>query len=560
MTPFTNPAREDGLVLRHWRRKRDPNAAAQLTTPTDGTEIVPVPTGNQAPQTESDYYFAKFNVKVQGPQYDDSQYEKHLHSQDWSREETDYLVNLALDYDLRWVVIADRYDYQPTTTKDETEPNTALVAAAKKRTMEDIKARYYDVAAKIMALNRPVSSMSAAEFDLHEKMTKFNGQQETTRKQLADALLSRSLDEIKEEEILLGELKRIVSNEEKFLQERRELYDRLEAAPSTPGAFTMYQSSNELGELMKSLLNADKSKKRRLLLGPGDPAASGSPAIGSSGGQNFSGQRDGSHRDSVGGSSSTAAGIKKGSISGPSANATATRPLTAKEEAKYGISHHERLTSGVQFRHDRVVKLGQAKSNVQASKISGALTELGIPPRLVMPTARVCAEYERLIASIHTLLDVRKVSEKVEGEIRVCEAQREERERKERVESGEGPRTPVADREGEEAVPKVEEVEDEEMEDVGLEPKVEEPDDENQEEDDDDDDEEKEEKEEEDEVEPADEAADGENADGGDASASGAPSAQPGAGAGAGAEGGGHKRSASVMSNASEKGTKRLRK
>ena len=45
-----------------------------------------------------------------------------------------------------------------------------------------------------------------------------------------------------------------------------------------------------------------------------------------------------------------------------------------------------------------------------------------------MPTAKVCNEYERLIQSIHTLLDVRKVSEKVEGETRILLAQKEQRE------------------------------------------------------------------------------------------------------------------------------------
>jgi len=500
MTSFTNHAREDGLVLRHWRRKHDPNAAASLVTPTDGNEIEPIAPDNKSLQAESEYYFAKFNVKVNGPKYDDVQYNAHLHSEDWSREETDYLVSLALDYDLRWIVIADRYDYKPATPRNGDEPSTALVPVAKRRTMEDMKARYYDLAAKIMALNRPVSSMSVAEFDLHEKMTKFSPHQETTRKQLAEALLSRSLDEIKEEEILLCELKRIVGNEEKFLQERKELYARLES-PHSSGNTAMYQSSHGLGQLMQNLLNADKSKKRRSLIGPGDAASS--PAIGSSG-QNFAGQRDGrdsGHRDSIGGSS-----IKKGSISGSNAQ----RPLTAKEEEKYGVSHHERLTSGVQFRHDKVTKLGQAKSNVQASKISAALTELQIPPRLVMPTARVCAEYERLIQSIHTLLDVRKLSEKVEGEIKVCEAQREERESKERADRGELPQTPPA--EGDD-VPKLEADADEEEEEHGTK------------------------------VEEADEVDE-------DARTSAAPSAR----------GGAHKRSASVMSSVSEKSTKRQRK
>ncbi len=541
MTPFTNPAREDGLVLRHWRRKRDPNTAASLVTPVEGPEMELTRSDDKSVQREPDYYFAKFNVKVHGPKYDDAQYKEHLHSEDWSREETDYLVDLALDYDLRWVVIADRYDYKPTADGNGAEPTTAIVPATKKRTMEDMKARYYDVAAKIMALDRPVSSMSAAEFDLHEKMTKFNPNQEKTRKQLADALLSRSLDEIKEEEILLGELKRIVTNEEKFLQERKELYDRLES-PNSSGNTTMYQSSNGLGDLMKTLLNADKTKKRRLLLGPGEVASS-SPAIGSSSQSFGGGQREsGAHRDSIGSSSA----VKKGSISGlgSGSGSGAQRQLTAQEEEKYGVLHHERLTSGVQFRHDKVVKLGQAKSNVQATKISAALTELQIPPRLVMPTSRVCAEYERLINSIHVLLDVRKLSEKVEGEIKVVEAQREERERRERADRGEDTRTSLAG-EDEEGVAKVEADDD----DNGPEPKKEDEDEEDEPVDPDAADE----AEAEDEVEA--ENAEGEGDEDGDNDrASTAPSTR---GAGAG-----HKRSASAMSNVSEKSMsiKRMRK
>ena len=367
-------------------------------------------------QTEADYHFAKFDIRVDVPEYDDGQYEAHLTSDEWSREETDYLVNVAKDYDLRWIVIADRYDYQPENTPPEGE-STAIVVPPKPRTMEDMKARYYEVAAKIMALHHPIPNMSTNEFDLHEKMTKFDPLQETTRKQLAEALLSRSPEEIKEEEILLGELKRIVTNEERFSQERRELYARLEA-PQSSGNTAMYQSSQGLAQLMQTLLSADKNKKRRSLMGPNDGASS--PAAGASG-QNLSVQGDRSHRDSLGGAS-----MKKNSVSGPSSQ----RQLTPREEIKFGVSHHERLTSGVQFRHERITKLAQAKSNVQATKVSAALAELQIPPRLVMPTAKVVAEYERLIGSIHTLLDVRKVSEKVEGEIKVLQAQKEAVEKK----------------------------------------------------------------------------------------------------------------------------------
>lgn len=446
MTPFTNPARKDGLVLRHWRRAPEqtttglpPATPASAETPGGANGVSESFQDSKATQTEADYHFAKFNVKVEAPDYNDSQYEAYLKSDEWSREETDYLIDMAKDYDLRWIVIADRYDYQSNKTSAE-EESTAVVKPPKQRTMEGLKARYYEIAAKIMALHHPISNMSTIEFDLHEKMTKFDPRQETTRKQLAEALLSRSPEEIKEEEILLGELKRIVTNEERFSQERRELYARLEA-PQSSGNTAMYQSSQGLAQLMQTLLNADKNKKRRSLMGPNESASS--PAAGASG-QNPSTQGDRSHRDSLGGSS-----IKKSSVSSSSAQ----RQLTPREEIKFGVSHHERLTSGVQFRHERITKLAQAKSNVQATKISAALAELQIPARLVMPTTKVVAEYERLIGSIHTLLDVRKVGEKVEGEIRVLRAQKETVESKENGDVEEGTKMEVDEEEAQQSSP-----------------------------------------------------------------------------------------------------------
>lgn len=413
MTSFRNEARKDGLMLRHWK-KRDTSAPNFPATPADSNATSEMETDEKPVKAEV-YPFTKFNIKIEGPSYTEEQYETHLKSDKWSKEETEYLVNLTKEYDLRWVVIADRYDYQPSETQAGGDA-MAVTVKPTPRSMEDMKARYYDVAAKTMVLHHPLSSMSTSEFDFHEKMTKFDPARETTRKKLAEGLLHRTPDEIKEEEILLGELKRIVTNEERFSRERKELYERLEAPQST-GSTQMYQSSQELTELMKTLLNVDKTnKKRRSLMGPGDGISS--PGGGPSG-QNFPGQGDRGQRHSLSG-----AGDKKSSLSGSSGQ----RQLSPREEIKFGVSHHERLTAGVMFRHEKITKLAQAKSNVQSTKIAAALTELKISQRLAMPTTRVCNEYERLIGSIHTLLDVRKVGEKVENEIRVLEAQmREER-------------------------------------------------------------------------------------------------------------------------------------
>ena len=367
---------------------------------------------------EQEYAFAKYNIKARTPRrYTDEEYNRHLTSDEWTREETDYLMDLVADYDLRWIVIADRYDYQARLASEAGADTSALVPTNNSRTMERLKARYYHVAATILSIEHPPSEMSEAEFDLHEKMLKFDPNRERDRKDLASLQLKRSADDVREEAMLLEELKRITSNEQSFIAERRELYSRLEV-PISVGNTTMYQSSQGLSQLLQTLLQADKSKKRRSILGPEGAVAS--PAGQTPTQANALGRADTP-------SGNAAAANKKGAAA---AAQPTVRTLTPAEEARYGVQHHERVTAGVQFRSDRAQKLTQAKSNVQTLKLAGALAELEIPVRLFMPTERVCKDFEKLVQSVNLLLDARKVAEKVESEIRVLEAAKAEREKK----------------------------------------------------------------------------------------------------------------------------------
>jgi DNA methyltransferase 1-associated protein 1 len=427
MAPFTNNARSDGLVLNHWQRKHEsarPPVPTPAPAPEESQMEVEQPkeegTEDVSKQPEQEYAFAKYNVKPRLPRrYTDDEYNRHLKSDDWSREETDYLMDLVTDYDIRWVLIADRYDYQP---RMDTQPDAnALVPAKHHRTMEQMKARYYTIAATMLSLEHPPSEMSEVEFELHEKMLKFDPDRERDRKELAALQLNRTADEVREEAMLLEELKRITSNEQNFITERRELYSRLEV-PISVGNTTMYQSSAGLSQLLQTLLQADKSKKRRSILGDG---AIPSPA--------------GQTPTTAGGLGRSETPVtqanKKGSIPSKETGQM-VRTLTTAEEAKYGVQHHERVSAGVQFRSDRAQRLTQAKSNVQTQKLANALSELEIPVRLFMPTERVCKDFEKLIQSVNMLLDARKVSEKVESEIRVLEAAKMERERKSREAAG----------------------------------------------------------------------------------------------------------------------------
>lgn len=103
-TPFKNPARTDGAIFHHWRRIAD---------------------------DQKEYPFAKFNKKLNIVTYTNNEYNTHLRTNQskWSKTQTDHLFDLARRFDLRFVVMADRWDRANHGTK----------------TVEDLKERYYEV-------------------------------------------------------------------------------------------------------------------------------------------------------------------------------------------------------------------------------------------------------------------------------------------------------------------------------------------------------------------------------------------------------------------------------
>ena len=419
---FKNSARnEDSLTLRHWRRKTE--APPVPVNNADGEQSEPQP----VPDIE-DSTFAKYNVRVQTPKYDDEQYNTKLRNEDWSREETDYLMDLVQEYDLRWPVIWDRYDYTPPMPPMEVDVAAhAIVPMERVRTMEALKARYYFIAATMMKVNKPPELMNAAEFNLLELMHHFNPAQEAARKRFAEAAFHRTKEEAREEESLLLELKRILARSDKLGQERRELYSRLEA-PHSQGNIGVYTSSQGLQQLLQQLMTADKTKKRRSLMGPDgmSPAGPGLQQQGS-----FD-RRDSTNRESISGPSGS--NNKKG----PSQGVSERRQLTADEEKMYGVKHLDRITSsGPAFRHEKITKPITSKSSIQQQKINNVLNELRISTRLRMPTEEVGKQFDILLQNINVLLDQRKLADKLTGEINIAKGLKAEREKKERAERGE---------------------------------------------------------------------------------------------------------------------------
>ncbi|KAI3326169.1 SWR1-complex protein 4 [Xylariaceae sp. AK1471] len=438
MSPFRNSARNDQyLRLRHWRKETEDQSRATAQSQSDGQ--TPGENGVEMEKKASeieDSGFAKFNVQVDVPQYSEDQYNSNLVNSDWTRDETDYLFSLARDFDLRWPLIWDRYEYTPKLPAkvkgdggvDGTDPNTAMIPAPKPRTMEDLKQRYYEVVAKMMAVQTPVPYMQAAQFSLYETMANFNPVTEMQRKKFAQDALSRSKDEAREEEQLLIEVRRIVARQQKLNQDRQDLYRRLDFPP-TEQDITSFKSSAGLHSLMQNLLTADKSKKRKAIMeasGANTPGSAHPPAHPNSTPAPDSRRESiaastGGHRDSIGGGERPERPSKKGG------HPQERKKLTEQEEQIYGVSHHERLPSGPTFRYERINKILTTKSNAQHQRITNTLAELDIPSRLNMPTRAVVDEMEKLLNSIGVLLEIRKLNDKIDAEIRLEQAKKAER-------------------------------------------------------------------------------------------------------------------------------------
>lgn len=423
---FNNQAREDGLTLHHWQRKHTPKPRLQIEQQPQTESEAHVEKQPEPEQQEKDYQYAKYNVQVETPSYDQALYNAQLQDPDWTKEETDYLVETVRDYGQKWPVVVDRYEYQPQPTEDGAE-----VPEPKSRSMEDLKARYYTVSAKVLANHTPISSMTGPQYNLYSTLTSFNPVQETSRKKLAEGHLYRTQLEVDEENVLLAELQRIMINQQQLENERKEIRDRLEHPSTSNTAAAQYSTSQQLGQLFQQLLQADRMKKDRRLKALGDTPGSGPPTSA----QLQSAAAASGHRDSI----SSATGARKAggrdSLAGGSSSGAdpTARALTPHAAHRYFVTQHDRLSSGVSFASDRLHRARSAKSMIQTEKISAILNHLRIPDIIPLPTQRVIEDFEKLMQKVHVLLDMRKVADKEEQEIRVKEAEKKIKEGKEGV-------------------------------------------------------------------------------------------------------------------------------
>lgn len=193
-TPFTNPARADGVQFCHWQRLTD---------------------------EPKEYPFAKLNRQLTIPNYTLNEYNTHLRmNTKWNKAQTDHLYELAQHFDTRFVIMADRWDRDKFGIK----------------TVEDLKERYYEVIGILQKLRGGTTG--------DKKIYVFDAEHERKRKEQLKKLFERTQAQIEEETMLQNEMRKIEARKkerEKKTQDLQKLISQADqqaelSAATTPQA------------------------------------------------------------------------------------------------------------------------------------------------------------------------------------------------------------------------------------------------------------------------------------------------------------------------------------
>ncbi|KAJ7068454.1 hypothetical protein C8F01DRAFT_1118240 [Mycena amicta] len=328
---FKNGARTDSLQLGHWvKASSDPNA---------------------------DYQFAKYNVQRPTFAYSEEEYSTLLQEDGWTKEETDYLTKLVEEYDTRWYVIHDRYEYP--------RPEGG------RRSIEDIKDRYCSVCRKLIR-NRPWTGDDASRQALLASFN-FEKDREVLRKKYITSLENRTPEQIAEEEALYMEIKRLEQSERRFKRERDELLRTIAGIES--GLPDVVEDDAQLAGIL-----VDPKRKKR-----------------------------GNELDSP--STPLSAPLLKRTVKSSAADIQHCIIRTEPQASSTKSTH--------QPAYLRSFKIPYPKSAI-SQKVIQAMTELGIShTRLVMPTVGNLAHLENVMDAAANLVETKKNVDRVEFEIQV---------------------------------------------------------------------------------------------------------------------------------------------
>lgn len=297
----------------------------------------------------------------------------------WDYEETRYLFDLSKSFDLKWIVIHDRYSFKN-----------------RQRSVEDLQERFYSVCQTIL-IHDNEKEEGAQNSNLISNLN-FNKKKEIERKAYLNRLLARSPAEIAEEESLIIEAKKFELAAKKTITERTALLQLLDS-PQASASISQYLSSQGLTQLYNTLMT-EKRKKRTDSPIPENPLAALNEKLKQ---QHLQRQKQ-LQMD------------KQDKKKDNPIQHLISKNLTPREEEAFGLKiHQEKIAPGVYLRSSRMTSY---KPGVQV-RINAIMGELGLGKKPTLSTEKVIEKQEQLMKSINQLLELKRQVDKLEAEAKI---------------------------------------------------------------------------------------------------------------------------------------------
>lgn len=145
--------------------------------------------------------------------YTDQEYNQYLQVDGWTKAETDHLFDLCQRFDLRFIIIQDRWDREAFKTP---------------RSVEDLKERYYNA----------VNSLQKAKIVAGQetKIKAFDAAHERKRKEQLIKQYNRTPEQIEEEQKLIEEMRKIEMRKREREKKTQDLQKLITAADNSTQA------------------------------------------------------------------------------------------------------------------------------------------------------------------------------------------------------------------------------------------------------------------------------------------------------------------------------------
>lgn len=376
---FENPARSDGLQLHHWVRGTGEDQPAYPFARYN-TQL-PIP--ELTPEDYAEFVAEDEKTVVAREDGEETELVAREETEPWGYDETAYLFELARDFDLKWPVIYDRWEFGDSS-----------------RLFVQLQAHFYQTAARIFH-KQYVSSGSSDTYlkNVVDLLRQFDADKELSRKEYLDRLLLRLLAEVAEEELLVMEARKFEMLAKRLLTERHELLRLLDLPQLALTA--QFQTLQGLSQLYNALMVSDKNKKRKGETTEEPAAKRQTPGLTL---QQY-----------------LQAHVKKTEDSNLPVAQLIAKKLSPRDEELYGLLYQERIAPGVVLRSSRLHTFKLATQQ----RVVGVLNELHLPARPVMPTRRVCDKFDELTKAVGVLLETKRQADKLRAEVEVVEGAQE---------------------------------------------------------------------------------------------------------------------------------------